>query len=210
MTGGNSRTWEDHWAEGHIPWDAGKECPSLKSYLERAPSRAGARALVPGCGSGYDVFCLARAGYQTIGIDIAPSARLHFTKLRAKAALSEETAALVTTNFFSVSQDELGGPFDLIWDYTFYCAIQPAQRDAWREQTAKLLAPKGRLLMLIFPVIEGASEEHGPPYPLDPQKVVAQLSPTFRSLHLAPAKESHPGREGKEWLSVWTKQPGTL
>jgi SAM-dependent methyltransferase len=206
MADGNERSWEDHWAEGHIPWDAGRESPSLKKYVSGSKARGSARALVPGCGSGYDVFCLAHAGYSAIGVDIAPSARSRFSELRSRAAQSEENAQLVTGDFFSLTPDELGGHFDLIWDYTFYCAINPALRDAWREQMARLLAPDGRLLMLLFPVIEGAPEDRGPPYPLDPQKVVAQLSPTFRALRIEPATESHPGREGKEWLSVWVKR----
>lgn len=207
MADGKSKTWEEHWAEGHIPWDAGKACPSLEKYVSGSPARAGRRALVPGCGSGYDVFCLARAGYQALGVDLAPSARARFTELRSREGLSETSAALVTKDFFTLTKEELGGPFDLIWDYTFYCAIHPSQRDAWRDQMARLLAPNGRLLMLLFPVIEGAPEEQGPPYPLDPQRIVAELSPSFRALRIEQATQSHPGREGKEWLSVWAKPP---
>lgn len=206
MTEGKSKTWEEHWAEGDTPWDAGRASPVLEKYVAEHPTKKAARALIPGCGSGYDVFHLARAGYRSIGIDIAPSAQRRFSELRTIAGLTETEASLVTFDFFALSPDDLGGPFDLIWDYTFYCAISPGQRDAWRSQMDRLLSPNGTLLMLLYPVVAGAPESQGPPYPLDPQKVTQQLSPSFRVQHLAKATDSHPGREGKEWLGVFQKQ----
>lgn len=205
MADGNSKSWEEHWALGDTPWDAGRASPSLEKYVSEHPAPPGARALVPGCGGGYDVLSLARAGYESIGVDIAHGAQKRFSALRAENGLSETQASLVVGDFFTLSADNLGGPFDLISDYTFYCAIDLAQRDAWRQQVARLLSPDGTLIMLLFPVIPGAPEHEGPPYPLDPAKVTELLSASFRRVHLEKATASHPGREGKEWFSVWKK-----
>lgn len=205
MADAKSMTWEEHWTEGHLPWDAGQSSPSLEKYVSEHPAQPGARALVPGCGSGYDVFRLAHAGYRSVGIDIARGARKRFSALRLENGLSESQASLVVGDFFALSPDELGGPFDLIWDYTFYCAIDLGQREAWRNQVSRLLTPQGTLIMLLFPVILGAPDNEGPPFPLDPVKVSEQLAPDFEVFHWEKATESHPGREGKEWLSVWKK-----
>jgi SAM-dependent methyltransferase len=206
MTDGKSKTWEEHWAEGHIPWDAGRASPSLEKYVVEHPAPQGARALVPGCGSGYDVFRLAHAGYETVGVDLAPSAHGRFSALRTESGLSDSRATLITSDFFALTPDEVGGSFDLIWDYTFYCAIELDQRNAWRDQMARLLSPDGTLVMLLFPVVPGAPEDQGPPYPLSPTKVIEQLAPSFENLLLEKATASHPGREEKEWLSVWRKR----
>lgn len=207
MNDDNSRTWEDHWAQGHIPWDAGRASPSLDGFLTDHVVPEGGRALVAGCGSGYDVFRLAQAGYTATGVDVAPSVTARFESARKESGLSADRAQLVVRDFFGLSPDDLGGTFELIWDYTFYCAIDPSQRDAWRDQMARLLSPDGKLLMLLFPVVPGKSPEDGPPYPLDPLEVTRQLSPKFNRVRLEQAALTHPGREGKEWFSLWS--PGT-
>jgi SAM-dependent methyltransferase len=200
-------TWAEHWDSGHTPWDAGASAPALAQLLATWPVAGelppGGTALVSGCGAGHDVFTLAKAGYLACGVDIAEGTAPRFAELRRQFAVEETRARLQITDFFTAAAESLGGPFDLIWDYTFYCAIEPKLRAAWSAQMARLLAPGGRLAMLIFPVVAGAPKDRGPPYPLEPSAVVEELKEQFTNLHLASVEESHPGREGKEWLAVF-------
>jgi SAM-dependent methyltransferase len=198
-------TWEDHWAAGITPWDAGAASPALTELASTLRPPAGARALVPGCGSGYDVFLLAQSGFHAVGLDLAPSARSRFEQLRLAQSLNEERSVLRTEDFFQTSPAALGGTFDFVWDYTFYCAIDPSLRDAYKSQLLSLLAPGGTLAMLIFPVIPGAPRDQGPPYPLDPEEVAAKLSPDLARVALLQPHASHPGREGKEWLALFQR-----
>lgn len=197
-----TKTWEQHWAEDDTPWDAGKSPPSLYRIIESLKPSPEARALVPGCGRGYDVLTLAHSGYHAVGIDIAPSVLPKFEELRSASELTQEQAHLLIDDFFELTPDEIG-TFDLIWDYTFFCAISLSEREKWREQMASLLRPGGTLAMLLFPVVPGAPEDDGPPFPLDPEKVERTLAPRFELTKLESAPASHPGREGKEQLSVW-------
>src|SRR5690606_17581961 len=152
---------------------------------------------------GWDVFTLATHGYTAVGLDIAPSAAPHFEKVRKDHNLNANQASLVVGDFFQLDTSQLGGTFELIWDYTFYCAISPDQRDAWRDRMAQLLKPSGTLALLLYPVVPGAPRDQGPPYPLDPEEVTQQLSPRFDRVHLEKVTQSHPGREGKEWLALF-------
>ena len=61
-------SWEDAWREGRTGWDAGAPAPPLLDYLQERDGQ-GRRALVPGCGSGYDAFALAEAGWTVQGLD---------------------------------------------------------------------------------------------------------------------------------------------
>jgi SAM-dependent methyltransferase len=202
----SDKTWEAHWATSHVPWDAGEPAPGLQDFLSRLTARIfplpRGRALVPGCGSGYDAFALARAGFRAVGVDIAPSVASRFSSMRESAGLTQEEADLVVGDFFSLTPKQLGGTFDMMWDYTFYCAIDPSLRPKWKGQVRQLLRPGGTLAMLIFPVEPEAPPEVGPPYPLDPEQVVQSLQPEFELISLEPARLSHPGREGREWLAV--------
>ncbi|MEM7608653.1 MAG: methyltransferase [Myxococcota bacterium] len=189
-------TWEDAWKEGRIPWDAGAAAPALLEALEGDLPEG--RALVPGCGSGYDAFALDAAGYEAVGLDIAPSARARFDEVGASLG---SKAILGTEDFFTFETK----PFDLIWDYTFLCAIDPAMRPAWRTRMAELLAPEGRLLTLIFPDIDPGPNYEGPPWPLSPASVGTLMEGEFVRESLTRPRASHPGREGKEWLAVWRR-----
>ncbi|MCZ7685418.1 MAG: TPMT family class I SAM-dependent methyltransferase [Sandaracinaceae bacterium] len=51
-------SWEDAWREGRTGWDAGGSPPALIELGARGVLPAG-RALVPGCGAGWDVLTLA-------------------------------------------------------------------------------------------------------------------------------------------------------
>lgn len=205
-------TWEEHWAANNTPWDQGAPAPSLvlllKELIQDPQSVRGRRALVPGCGAGYDAFCLAQAGFEAVGLDIAPSARAPFDAARVKsgveAGASPHQVRLLTLDFFESSLEELGGPYDFIWDYTFYCAIDRELRSRWKKRMIELLAPGGTLATLLFPVDPSRPSDQGPPYSLDPQLVTESLRPELSQLALKKVSESHPDREGKEYLALWT------
>lgn len=193
-------SWQEAWREGRIPWDAGEACPSLVELVENEELPAG-RALVPGAGSGYDVLALASADRHAVGLDLADGARARFEALRGEHSVPSAWAELIVADFFDWQPD---APFDVIWDYTFLCAIEPDRRTRWAERVDELLAPGGELVTLIFPVVDEDPAE-GPPYPMSPELVRDLLEPRFEAFYLEPAARSHQGREGKEWLGRWRR-----
>jgi hypothetical protein len=197
-------TWQQAWREGRTPWDAGQACPSLVDLVENEELAAG-RALVPGAGSGYDVLALASPDRHAVGLDLADGARERFETLRDDQNVPKEWAEVVVADFFDWQPDR---PFDVIWDYTFLCAIEPEMRLRWAERIDDLLAPGGELVTLIFPVGDPPEElaaDDGPPYPMSPGLVGDLLEPRFESFYLEPVDRSHEGRQGKEWLGRWRR-----
>ena len=129
-------------------FDAAQAEPALIDLMERHPLPAG-RALVPGCGRAYAVVSLASTERTSLGIDIAPTAVAAAEALIAEQVLAGSKLAGRTTvreaDFFATTLTaDLGGQFDLIYDCTFLCAIQPQQREAWARQMAALMAPVSR------------------------------------------------------------------
>ncbi len=195
-------TWENRWKQGHTPWDAGASPPVLAELLA-AGALPGGRALVPGCGAGYDVLSLAGPERYAVGIEIAPSAAPRFEQEREKAGVAAEHVELIIADFFSFDAEQ---PFDLVWDYTFLCALDPDLRSRWAQRSHALLAPGGTLATLLFPVDPTRPREQGPPFALEPEEVAEHLRPFFSRRELRPVKRSHAGREGKEWIALWQRR----
>lgn len=191
-------SWEEAWQAGRTGWDAGKSAPILHDLIERGVLPPG-RALVPGCGAGYDVVTLAKGGWNATGLDLAPTAVERFRQVREGAGVDAESASVEVANFFEWRPETT---FDVIWDYTFLCAIEPEMRSEWSQQMERLLSPGGQLVTLIFPVDPDRGDE-GPPYRMSPDLVTELLTPRFRNLELEEVTESHPGREGMEWIARW-------
>ncbi|CAN0488763.1 unnamed protein product, partial [Ectocarpus sp. 8 AP-2014] len=175
-------------------------------------SRAGVlpkgRALVPGCGRGYDSIAFGKSGYDSIGLDLSPTG-----VEQAKALLAEEKEADISgkarqelgkprRDFFKFSPEQ-EGKFDVILDYTFLCALDPAARDDWADHMVSLLSPEGELVTIIFPIVE---KEGGPPFAVSESIVSDLLEPRgLKAIHLEKLEPSlcHKTREGKTALGRW-------
>ena len=72
------------------------------------------------------------------------------------------------------------GQFDVIYDYTFLCALPPHLRPSWAKRMVELLKPTGHLICLEFPLHKDP-KAGGPPHGLS--------SELYEQLF------AHPGRE---------------
>ncbi|KAG7027674.1 putative thiol methyltransferase 2 [Cucurbita argyrosperma subsp. argyrosperma] len=199
------------------------------------------RALVPGCGSGYDVVQMASSERYVIGLDISNNAiqkaREHqiagvltkafwmksildekLEEFNSKHALysyhiSVQEAfqlsssspkiryfSFLKEDFFSWRPKEL---FDLIFDYTFFSAIEPAMRVAWGQQMQMLLKPNGELITLMFPI-----DNHigGPPYKVSVSDYEDVLLPLgFKAVLIKDNEHAIPPRKGREMIGRWKR-----
>ncbi|KAG6732932.1 hypothetical protein I3843_01G194300 [Carya illinoinensis] len=62
--------WQDSWEQGVTPWDLGRPTPVIL-HLHQTGALPKGRALVPGCGSGYDVVAIACPERHVVGLDIS-------------------------------------------------------------------------------------------------------------------------------------------
>ena len=167
---------------------------------------------MPGCGRGYDVAFLARPGRLVTGLEYSASAMAAARDYIAKTVLPERAIyiTLVQGDFFDKSVAE--GTFDLVYDYTFLCALRPADRDAWAARMHQLLRPGGLLVTLMFPLRpEPLDLSKGPPFALS--------KATYRELlgkpggfveerieDVADDASLSPDRRGLEALGLWVRQ----
>ncbi|TVY37559.1 Thiocyanate methyltransferase [Lachnellula subtilissima] len=147
------------------------------------------KALVPGCGRGYDVLLLAAHGYDAYGLEISVKAleiakRVEGEKggediYETKEGVERGRVTWLAGDFFKgdFQKDVEGGTFILIYDYTvrfpFLSALPPSMGPAWSKRMTELLAPEGRLVCLEWPTDKPASESL--PWSLPPKVYMCHL-----------------------------------
>lgn len=181
--------WDQRYAAGRTPWDQGAVPAATARFLAAHPGH-GARALLPGCGSGHEVAAFARAGYLVTAIDFSTAA-VAGAQARVGAGLAPR---IVLGDFFTY--DFADAPFDVIYERTFLCALPP---DLWPKiaaRTTALLRPGGTLAGLYF---FGAKDD-GPPFGLAPDEPAALFEKELILVadHPVPAAESLPLFAGHE------------
>ncbi|GJE84636.1 S-adenosyl-L-methionine-dependent methyltransferase [Phanerochaete sordida] len=198
--------WDDAWKAGLIPWDAGEVQPALRDLLnsgELKLPKAG-RALVPGCGKGYDGPLIASAtGLDTLSVDISSTAVEQAKEYVSKLGLPDTTRiSYELKDFFTLgaSEDE---KFDLVYDYTFFPAIPPSRRGEWGQVIRRIVKPGGYLVALAFPI--DPPREGGPPFFVRPEHYVDVIGDGWEKVIDKVPETSLEGRAGRERLLVWKK-----
>jgi SAM-dependent methyltransferase len=191
--------WHAAWKSGNTPWDAGASPPALRRLVDSGLVPAG-RVLVPGCGRGYDLATLAREDREIVGIDLSEVAHAAFSSAHADLP---GTVLYEVMDFFSY---ESAGGFDFVWDYTFFCALDPDQRSAWGLTMKRLVRPSGLLATLLFPFEDPISDREGPPWPINTSIVRGVIEDHFEQQEVIDVEHTHPGREGRERLAIWRRR----
>ncbi|EEB97264.1 hypothetical protein MPER_03459, partial [Moniliophthora perniciosa FA553] len=112
-------SWDEAWKQSITPWDTGHAQPGLVSCIESGNVPLKGRALVPGCGAGYDPIYLASVGFDVVGLDISETALAKATALmRVSVKGLRGNVTFKYGNFFELAPANDDEKFDLIYDYT--------------------------------------------------------------------------------------------
>ncbi|KAG5924851.1 hypothetical protein E4U42_004535 [Claviceps africana] len=243
--------WNDLWeSDDNDLWDRGMPSPALIDLIESRPEalcapslvgRGRLRALIPGCGRGYDVAMLALHGFDVCGLEVsskgAQIARDYTRRelesphdynygRKGRFETPPGSVQIITADFFNHDWETLLGEdgkrgFDLIYDYTFLCALLPEMRKDWSMRMAELVAPSGVLVCLEFPMYKDLGAV-GPPWGLrgvhwnllaegkdgiihEPGNVEQEDmidGPFNRIVYISPERSYEAGR-GTDMLSIW-------
>jgi SAM-dependent methyltransferase len=184
--------WQELYTRGGDGWDLGRPTPPLVDFVETTPPPAG-HVLVPGCGRGHDARFLAGRGYSVVGVDFSPAA---LEAARALARRDEVDVTFEDHDLFALDRVHPRG-FDGVWEYTCYCAIDPARRAEYVRVMAAVVRPGGWFLGCFFPLQRISA---GPPFQVSAAVVRRQLGRAFRIERAFPPPRSARGRQGREWM----------
>lgn len=189
---GGAAFWDARYRESFMPWDAGRTPAALARFLdgERTPLRV----LIPGCGSAYEALDFVMRGHDVLAVDFSAPALD-----RARAVLGDRAHVLRHADFFA---DDLGAPFDLVYERAFLCALPRRLWAQWAARVAALMRPGGRLAGFFFLGDDG----HGPPFGLQPGELEGLLAGAFDCFEDAPVDDSLPVFAGRERWQVWRRR----
>ncbi|WVQ82859.1 hypothetical protein IAT38_004994 [Cryptococcus sp. DSM 104549] len=207
----NDPTWEERWSQGRTGWDQSGCHPNVVNLLESRQSdelgipRNGT-ALIPGCGMGYDLQLFAARGLDATGLEISSTGR---DAALAWLALQGDTPGrkeVVLEDFFEFDPAE---KVDVIFDYTFLCALQPVLRSRWARQMSSLSRSGTTLITLMFPLPPQAAPVGGPPFALSEEIYKELLEPEGWEMvwgQEIDVPQRKTGPPGGEKLAVWKKK----
>lgn len=188
--------WTDLYARGADGWELSQPAPPLVEFVETTPPPRG-RVAVPGCGRGHDARYLARRGYDVVGFDFSPPA---VREARALARAEGARAEFLERDIFTLARD-YAHAFDGVWEYTCFCAIDPARRAEYVRTMDAILRPGGWFLACFFPLRRRAA---GPPFAVSASEVRRRFGPPFR-IERAYAPRSARLRQGQERMVLLRK-----
>jgi len=184
--------WDSRYRAGKTPWDFHGVPAAVRAYLKTATP---CRALIPGCGSGYEVQAFAEHGMDVQALDYSPVAIE-----RARSVLGALADKVVLADFFT---HNLGGKtFDVIYERTFLCSLPPNVWTKYARRMAELLRPGGRLIGFFL----YGHEDEPPPYPMTEAEAQAIFGEYFVRRSHAPVSDSLPLFAGRERWQVWERK----
>ena len=161
--------WEQRYQAGDMPWEKGAASPGLVDFLAANPDLKHGSVCIPGCGTGHDAREFAKAGFDTFGFDLAPS---------AIALAAEKTKAAGLTATFSLADFLRDAPqqsFDWLFEHTLFCAIQPVEREEYVRAVLRWLRPGGNYLAVNYFI----PDLDGPPFGVEREEIMQRFSPHF-------------------------------
>ncbi len=186
--------WNSKYERQQIGWDLGTVSIPLKEYLFQLADKNIA-ILIPGCGNAHEAEFLLQHGFTNVTvIDIAPIA-VEAIKIKLKEYDNKELH-VICGDFF-----ELNAVFDLIIEQTFFCALDPLLRKAYRDKMFDLLSQEGKLAGLLFNRIF----EDGPPFWGSREEYLQLFSSKFTVKLMEECHNSIIPREGSELFFVLVK-----
>jgi len=189
MSGPAPSEWSERYERRHTPWDLGTAHPELAARLSDGGLGPPGTAFVPGAGLGHDAAALADAGWDVVALDFAPG---------LEGPLGERMAEVGGRAMIGDAFDFAGGPFDLVFDHTFFCAIAPADRPRFQSLVDRVTFPSARLVSVVFPI---GRVEPGPPWGVTVSMLSGCLGDGWELATDEPARNP----AGRGWEARWAE-----
>ncbi len=191
--------WDDMYQNGSAGWDIKTPTPVFLDIIESQRFIRPSKILVVGCGKGHDAIAAAQAGYEVTAVDFSEeaveTARLNAEKAGVKIEFKRE-------DIFNTKTD-LKEKFDIVYDYTTLCAINPSRRKEYADRLCSFIKSGGMLVIILFPVGERPG---GPPFGINVKEFYRMISGCMKLQFASKQINSIKPRKGREVLHIYAKQ----
>ncbi|HUI38118.1 MAG TPA: class I SAM-dependent methyltransferase, partial [Thermoplasmata archaeon] len=156
-----------------LPWFSPRASAWVRRGVEAGWIRPGSRVLDLGCGAGTNAIYLARSGFRTCGIDLAPGA-IDAGRARARRAGLSIEFRVGDALQLPYERGTFGGLTDIGCFHTLPRALRPA----YARELSRVLRPGGRYLLSW--VAREHTEERGPPHRPSVEEVAGAFEREFQ------------------------------
>jgi SAM-dependent methyltransferase len=166
--------FSERYSKGEAPWDSGTPSEELLRVLNDG-KLTGKAVLEIGCGTGTNAIELARRGFQVTAVD--------YVEQPIRDAREKARQAKVQVNFrvADVLQDDLGGPYDILFDRGVYHCLREVDLKKFQEVLTRVTRAGSWWLSLAG----NAKEEMDPGPPVvHEHELRAELGPLFDIVEL--------------------------
>ena len=164
--------WENFYQSGDMGWDLGKPTPIFDDWIQCQTDSLSICIL--GAGNGWDAINFAEKGHNVTAVDFAESA---INNMQTSAQKKGIQINLIHSDIFDLGK-LFSHTFDIVLEYTCFCAINPTRRFDYVKMINKILKPNGKLVGILFP-IDGDSNDDSPPFAVDLDLTISLFSKYF-------------------------------
>ena len=193
--------WQKKYSAENIPWDTKTTTPALINSVDSSNSK---KIAILGCGYSKDSAFLAKKGHSVYPIDFAMKPIEYLNNIKIREGLS--TLFPIREDIFNLNK-RYSIFFDILIEYTCFCAISPQRRREYVELASSILKKDGKVIALFFP-IERQDEDidKGPPFYVDLDDTLSMFENKFNIIKIDKNPDSIKPRRGFEALVIMDKK----
>lgn len=187
--------WSNLYQESQDGWELNAPAPALVDMLPRLKLPR-SRILILGAGRGNDAAFFAESGHIVTAVDLSPEAVREGQERYKHLPIQWQQKDL-----FHLPR-EWEGQFDMVFEHTCYCAIDPARRSELVKIWNRMLTPQGQLMGVFFVM----DRPQGPPFGGTEWELRERLKKFYQFQFWGRWKQSVPKRQGTELFVLGTRK----
>lgn len=168
----NANFWNKLYINKDTGWDIGYATPIFVSWSKTLQSKS--KILIPGCGNCYDGIYLSKLNHDVYAVDFSEKV---IDNVLQKSKQEDVAINAICKDYFLLD-DSYYGMFDIVLEYTFFCAIPINMRQLYIETTYNMLKTGGKLISIFLPITKDEKKE-GPPFYVDLDKTIKSFEKYF-------------------------------
>jgi len=193
--------WEEKYFANDIPWDTKATTPALINSINHSESK---KIAILGCGYSKDSIFLAKLNHSVYPIDFASKPIDYLNNIKKREDL--DTLFPVQENIFEINSKYFNF-FDIVLEYTCFCAIEPQRRSEYIKSVNNILNKKGQFIALFFPTERKEEDlDKGPPFYVNLDETLLMFKNNFNIVKIDKNPNSIKPRKGFESLVIMDKK----
>ena len=189
--------WDEKYISGDTKWDLGKSTPIFDNWINNY--KLPLKICVLGAGNGWDAINFSVLGHDVTAVDFSKFAIENMKKYCNKNGID---MSILKMDIFNLN-NKFKKYFDIVIEYTCFCAISPILRIDYLQVVYDILKPHGKFVALLFPIDKTVKD--GPPYAIDIDYIIPLISSYMNLVEINIPINSVPRRKGREVFVLYEK-----